>query len=226
MITAIIEDQKQGVRAYITSAVEAGRAPGAVALEIVGRIDRATGKRSGGIVGLTSQQSGYVANMRAELADPGAMSNYFTRERRDRRFDGLVRAAMESGKPVAKADIDRIAGRYADRLLKLRGDTIARTESITALRAGQHEAFTQLVESGTVKASQVIRKWSAAKDSRTRHDHLAMDGTTIRGLDLPFTAPDGSQLRFPGDTSLGASARETINCRCRAEYQIDRRRVT
>ena len=192
----------------------------------MGRIDRATGKRSGGIVGLTSQQSGYVANMRAELADPTAMANYFTRERRDRRFDGLVRKAIADGKPVTKADIDRIAARYADRLLKLRGDTIARTESITAYRAGQHEAFTQMVDSGKVRAEQVIRKWSSAHDSRTRRDHLAMDGTVLRGLDAPFIAPDRSLLRFPGDTSLGASARETIQCRCSAVYSVDRRKVT
>ena len=213
------------MRSYITGAVAAGRAPGAVALEIVGRIDRTTGRRAGGIVGLTSQQSGYVLNMRAELSDPGAMANYFTRQRRDKRFDGLVRAAMESGKPVSKADIDRIAGRYADRLLKLRGDTIARTESITALRAGQHEGYVQLVESGKVRADQVIRKWSSAKDIRTRHDHLAMDGTTIRGMFAQFTAPDGSLMDYPGDTSHGASARETINCRCTCVYSVDRRKM-
>ena len=75
-----------------------------------------------------------------------------------------------------------------------------------------------------MRDDQIIRKWSSAKDARTRHDHLAMDGQTIRGLSAPFTAPDGSMLAYPGDTSLGASARETIQCRCQAQYQIDRKK--
>lgn len=195
-----------------------------MAREVVGRINRATGRREGGIIGLHSQQMGYVANMRAELADPATMANYFTRARRDKRYDAIVRKAMAEGRAVSKADIDRIAGRYADRLLALRGETIARNESINALRAGQHEGYRQLVESGAVRDDQIIRKWSSAHDSRTRHDHLAMDGQTIRGLSVPFTAPDGSMLAYPGDTSLGASARETIQCRCQAQYQIDRKK--
>lgn len=226
LITAIIEDQRQSIRSYITSAVEAGRAPGAVALEIVGRIDRAAGKRTGGIIGLTSQQSGYVANMRAELGDPERMAHYFTREKRDRRFDGLVRKALESGKPVSKADIERIAGRYADRLLKLRGDMIARTEAITALRAGEYEAWRQVVEKGGLRDDQIIRTWKSEPDQRTRHDHLAMNGMSVRGLSTPFTSPDGAHLKYPGDTSLGAPARDTINCRCAILYKADRRRVT
>ena len=194
-----------------------------MARQIVGTMSQATGKREGGILGLNSQQTDYVISARAELSDPAAMANYFTRQRRDARFDNIVRKAMADGKPVASADIDRIVQRYTDRLLALRGETIARTESITALRAGRHEGYRQLVDSGKVRADQVIRTWRSAHDSRTRMDHLAMDGTDLRGLDKPFTAPDGSQMAYPGDTNLGATARETINCRCHLDYQIDRR---
>ena len=51
-----------------------------------------------------------------------------------------------------------------------------------------------------------------------------MDGTVIRGLTAHFVAPDGSQLDYPGDQTFGASARETINCRCQVQYQVDRKK--
>ena len=33
-------------------------------------------------------------------------------------------------------------------------------------------------------------------------------------MQTPFITPDGYKLRYPHDSSLGAPARETINCRC------------
>lgn len=208
------------MREQITAAVEASTPPRAAALEIVGRINRATGKREGGIIGLTSQQAGYVRNMRAELADPARMAGYFDRTRRDKRFDGLVKRAMAKGEPISQGDIDRIAGRYADRLLKLRGDTIARTESINAMRAGQHEGFRQLVDSGRVRDDQIERTWSATPDTATRHDHVVMNGVRLRGMGKLWTLPDGSLMEYPGDTSHGASAAEVINCRCTEKFRI------
>jgi hypothetical protein len=32
-------------------------------------------------------------------------------------------------------------------------------------------------------------------------------------MDEPFVV-DGEQLMFPGDTSMGATARNIVNCRC------------
>ena len=208
------------MRDQITAAVESNTPPRAAALEIVGRINRATGRREGGVIGLTSQQAGYVRNMRAELGDPERMAGYFDRTCRDKRFDRLVKRAMAKGEPVSRADIDRIAWRYADRLLKLRGDTIARTEAINAMRAGQHEGFRQLVDSGRVRDDQIERTWSATPDLSTRHDHVAMNGTKLRGMGKLWTLPDGSLMEFPGDTGHGAKASEVINCRCTEKYRI------
>ena len=220
LITGIVDDQLVMVRAALTEAVMTSQPPRSAALEIVGRVNRATGIREGGLLGLTSQQAGYVRNLRGELADPATMANYLTRERRYRRFDKLVRDAMASGKPVAQADIDRIAASYGNRLLKLRGDTIAQNESITAMRAGQHEGYRQLVESGQVRDSQITRTWSATPDTFTRHDHMVMNGQTLTGVQANWTLPDGSQMRFPGDVSLGARAAETIGCRCHEQFRI------
>ncbi len=225
LIEAIVADQKDAVRGFIEAGLQDGTGPQTLARQITGTMNRATGLREGGILGLTSMQTDYVIRARHELNDPARMAHYFTRQRRDRRFDKIVRDAMAAGKPVAAADIDRIANRYKDRLLALRGENIARTEAITALRAGRHEGYLQLVDSGKVAESTIIRTWRAGRDGRTRFDHVILDKTEIRGLNTPFIAADGSRMSFPGDSSLGAMAHNTINCRCNLDYQIDRRRL-
>lgn len=149
------------------------------------------------------------------------MRNYLTRARRDKLFDRLVAKAIKDGKPVAKADVDRIVGRYKDRLLQLRGETIARNETLAGLNAGKEEGIRQLIDAGKVQRSQVKKVWRATGDSRTRDSHMALNGVEA-GIDEAFTSPlTGAQMMFPHDTSLGAPASETIQCRCYMELKID-----
>lgn len=223
LIEGITAEPLTGIREALRAGLEAGRNPRAVALDVVGRIDPISKRRMGGLVGLNSQQTDWAIRARAELAsgDPAQLRHYLTRVRRDKRFDGLVRKAIRDGRPLSAADVDHIAGRYKDRLLALRGETIARTESINGLRAGRREGFQQLLDSGAVRADQITRSWDATLDSRTRPDHVAMDGQTVKGMDAPYVAPDGSRLMYPGDTSLGATAAQTVACRCFERVRID-----
>lgn len=218
LITEIVEDQMQMAREVIRAGIEAGRNPRQVALDLVGRIDKMTGKRSGGFIGLTRQQAQWVMNAEKQLRDLDA--GYFSRGRRDKRYDRMVLRAIKDGKPLAEADIRQITQRYRDRLLNLRGETIARTEALNALRAGQLEGFRQLRDSGSVRDDQIIKTWSATMDGRTRHDHRLMDKQEVRGVDGAFTFPDGTRALFPGDSSLGASAKEVIQCRCWMSVKI------
>jgi hypothetical protein len=211
-IVEIVADQRLMARDVIERQIVAGVNPRTAALDIVGKVNRATGQREGGFIGLTRQQSGFVDNMRADLA--GLDERYFTRQRRDRRYDSLVRRAIADGRPLGQADVDRISAAYKRRLLAYRGETIARTESINALRAGRHEGYEQLVERTDIRADQLVRTWDATGDARTRPDHMAMNGQEIVGLAQPFVAPDGSRLMYPGDSSLGAAADQVIQCRC------------
>jgi len=178
LITEIVDDQMQMAREVIRAGIEAGRNPRSIALELVGRIDKATGKRSGGFIGLTGQQARWVMNAERQLRDLDA--GYLSRARRDKRYDRLVLRAIKDGKPLAEADIRQITGRYRDRLLNLRGETIARTEALNALRAGRHEGYEQLIQSGKVRADQVTVTWSATMDGRTRDSHQALNGQKIR----------------------------------------------
>lgn len=221
LIEGIIADQKVSVRAAIEAGLADGLNPRDIALSLIGRVNKMTGRREGGIIGLSSAQADAVIRARSELqsGDPALMANYLSRQRRDARFDAMVKKAMAEGRKVSAADTEKIVGRYADRLLQLRGETIARTEAISALHASQFEAYQQLIESGAVRPDQVIKTWSATGDARTRDTHMALDGQKVR-FDRPFTTPMGAMMRYPHDTSLGAGAEETINCRCTMSVRI------
>lgn len=219
-VVEITERQRQNVRAALTEGMAEGRNPRTVALEIVGRQNRQTGRREGGILGLTQQQAGWVQNARQELAFPETMAEYLKREKRDKRFDGAVRRAIREGKRLPSKDVRKIMARYHDRLLKLRGDAIARTEALSSLHAAQHESISQLIERGEVRSDQVTRTWNTASDARVRDTHNGMQGTQA-GLNDPFMSPSGAALMYPGDASLGAPAGEIINCRCVVSVKIN-----
>lgn len=219
LVTRIIADQRDAIRVVLTEGMAMGEGPRDTALEIVGRVGT-TGRRQGGIIGLTSQQADAVTRARAELANPRRMGAYLRRKARDKRFDRTVRKAMREGRPLTAAQIDRITGRYADRLLKLRGEVIARTEALQAMNAGREQAMAQAIEAGTVRADQVTAVWKTAVDHRVRDSHREMQNVTVKWGEV-FTLPSGARMRYPGDTSMGAPAEEVIQCRCIAEYKID-----
>lgn len=221
LINAITTDQQRLIVNVVRDGMAIGQGPRQTALDLVGRVGE-TGRRTGGLVGLTADQAQYVTNARTALlsGDPAQMRTYFDRKLRDQRFDGIVQRAIDAKKPVTVPDVQKIAGRYADRLLQQRGENIARTETITAFNAAREEAFRQAIASGAIAAENVDTSWGATGDGRTRHTHRAMNGQK-RKFGMPFLSPSGARLMFPGDNSLGAGAEEVINCRCTKLYRVD-----
>lgn len=214
MIRDIVAEQTELVRGVMLNGIAQGQAPARIALDIVGRIDPLTKARTGGILGLTQTQAGHVQAARAQLAsgDPAQLRAYLGRALRDKRYDRAIQSAIRTGKPVPARMIDNAIRSYENRYLNYRGNVIARTEGINAYRAGRHEGFAQLTETGVVRQDQIIRVWDATMDGRERPDHKAMNKVEVRGMDAPFVLPDGSRMMFPGDDSLGASAAQVIQC--------------
>ncbi|KQQ72934.1 hypothetical protein ASF70_15800 [Rhizobium sp. Leaf321] len=188
------------------------------------------------MIGLTPDMARTVMRARNGLiqADKAEIARYLGYNLRDKRYDAVARRAAAEGwdaalaaynkgrkEPLKKAQlIGRIVASYKDRALKYRARLIAENETITAMRAGRHEGFRQLVDGGTVSEDQIERSWDSAEDKKTRPDHLAMEGQKVEGLSTPFVAPDGSLLMFPGDRSLGATTKQTIRCRCFERVRI------
>jgi hypothetical protein len=216
LITGLVQTEVEQSRAFLAEGMASGRPPRAVGLDLVGRISRATGQREGGLIGLSGPQREYVASARAELAstDPALLRNYLTRKQRDRRYDKAVIRAIETGKAVPAETARTATTRYSARLVRLRGEVIARTEGLPAIRAAKREAYQQLADDGRVDAMDIVRGWSTTTDGRQRDTHDGMNGQEVRGLDAPFVSPSGARMMHPGDGSLGAPISELIACRC------------
>lgn len=169
-------------------------------------------------IGLTERQTKAVMNYRQflETMDRQALE----RELRDRRFDSTVYRSIDTQKPLSPEQIDKFVNRYQERYLKLRSETIARTEALRAANAGAHLAYKQQIKAGFLPETALRRKWVYTHDARTREAHRMipyMNPTGV-GLSEPFKTEFGP-IMYPGDPF--ADPANTINCRCTVIHDID-----
>lgn len=228
--TRVVElraELRGAVQAIMQDGMIRGANPRSTALDIVGRIG-ASGRRTGGVLGLTEHQTSYVTNLRRILEENPR--RYFIKNRitgelkprftlADRRFESTIKKAIREKKPIPAATRERIIGRYEDRLMKYRGDTIARTETLRAVNEASDEAMRQVVDEGLAPRNAVTRIWRHSFGANEREGHRMMHGQR-RGLDESFNNPiTGRVLKHPGDPQGGPG--EIINCRCWLEHKID-----
>lgn len=217
LVTNINEAQRQAVYTIMRDGLVNGRNPRAVALDIVGRVGT-NGRRQGGIIGLNGPQTEARNNMRKALLE-GDWQGYKAKTLRDKRFDKTVYRAIQEKRTLSSEAINKIVGRYDDKLLRRRGETIGR-EAIGHLNAGRLESMRQVVDQGVVEDRDVVKVWHSTGDARQRDTHGAMNGQTKRLGEL-FVSPSGARFDGPQDTSHGAGPEETINCRCWMETRVD-----
>lgn len=219
MVSIIAREQGDAVQAIVGYGQSVGDPPAKIARNLLGMPD-ATGQRVGGVVGLTGQDAQWLVNTRRQLlsGDPATMADYFDRVRRDRRFDGIVRRAMEARRPVDAGDVDRITQRYAYRLLQTRADTVASIHTLEAYNAGRRRLYEQMIEDG-LEPDSITKRWKTRGDSKVRDTHRATNGQTVAGS-APFVLSSGALMMNPGDASLGAPLSEIARCRCRAIYSV------
>lgn len=206
MLTALRRDQTSLIQSVIRENLGT-RHPRTIARDLIGKP---------GLLRLTPNEAQYVLNARSELMDPDRIGNYLTRQARNKRFDRTVEKAIREGRALNATQARNISDAYSGRLLRLRAERIARTETLTALNAGRHEAMEQLLETDDVES--VTKVWDATGDARTRPAHMAMEGQTV-DIKEAFTSPTGGKLKYPGDRSLGAGGHDTIHCRCTVFYR-------
>lgn len=118
-----------------------------------------------------------------------------------------------------------VASRILGRKLQGRTSSIIVTETQTpaesakATEAQVLSGFPPSITTPTRRVTGVLKEWVSVGDSVVRvgtFDHLAADGQR-RDMNEPFVV-SGQQLNHPGDSSLGASAGNIINCRCSSVY--------
>lgn len=215
-ITYIVDEALSGSRRFLEAGMIDGRNPRSVALDLAGRVDRISGRRTGGIIGLIPSHMETVENVRRGLlaGDPDAMRHYLSLKRGDSRGARAVAKALAEGRTLDASTVNGIAGRLSDSYLLLRGETIARTEMLSALAESQKEAYEQAIASGSINRQDVRKVWRATRDNRTRDTHRNVDSESV-GMDERFS----NGLLYPHEP--GAPASEVVNCRCAIDYRID-----
>lgn len=97
-----------------------------------------------------------------------------------------------------------------------RATVIARTETTTASNTAM-----QITASEHSFGRPVTKTWETRMTATVRDSHRKMQGVTIP-MEEPFHVPrkDGGYdlMMYPGDYSMGASAENTVNCRCWCTY--------
>jgi len=161
-----------------------------------------------------SYGAGLEAKALEDSIDPwdDVVSKYILTQSGDK-ITGIIQTTRQAvrsvlGEGVEKGEgIDALAKRvdalYLEDIIPHRSEVIARTEVINASNLGAVEA---------AKATGLVlrKQWIATADERTRDAHAAADGQIVP-MDQPFLV-GGAQLQWPGDTSLGAPASQTIQC--------------
>lgn len=192
------------------------------------------------VIGLTNKQAQAVLNFRKELEGfhQGAPSGYnlgakidrvngaqvfkpdaeglpkdgiTERRLRDFRYDGQLKRAAETGKPLTQAQIDKMVDAYARKYLKYRSETIAISEATRATSVGVQDAWRQAIESGKVNEDLVRRSWLLADDERTCEICAAVPG---------MNPPRGVKFGEPFKTPIGPVMYGPLHPRCRCTVWI------
>ncbi len=165
-------------------------------------------------IGLTERQAQAVRNYRRMLEDGDGQA--LQRQLRDRRFDSSVRRHVAGDRALSNEQVDRLVDRYAQRYLRYRADTIARTEAKRSLGAGNQLLWNQSVDAGKVAEADVTKTWITVGDHKVRPFHQELNKNVV-GLNEKFTC-SGGDIMYPGDP--GADTGMTINCRCACVYRF------
>lgn len=230
LIRQINDGTKEGIRQYLVAGMTSGKGPKQVATEVKG------------IIGLTNRQAQAVKNFRTHLEtfhqkrsaagwglgkeiarrngtqisvlnDDGTNQDGIDQYRlRDFRFDGQLKSALSSGKPLSPAQIDRMVKAYERKYLAYRARTIARTEALRTTNVGVSDAWQQAIDTGKVADAQVRKQWLVARDERLCETCAPIPRLNPKiGVkhSQPFRTPVGPQMLPPMHP----------NCRCTVFYR-------
>lgn len=220
---SLIEGIQEDSLAMTRNVIEAGVRDGIPVANLARQITGTGRQREGGYLGLAARDADSIVKGRAKLlsGERTLMREYLRLEQRNKRFDGRIKKAIGEGRKLTVSEVDEIIAAHRTKALGLRGRRIARTETLNATRAGQHEGFSQLAE--TLGTDRIEVTWKATPDGRTREHHMALGGTSVTFGENFISPETGARLAHPGDVSQGAEAEDIVQCRCAAVYRIKRR---
>jgi SPP1 gp7 family putative phage head morphogenesis protein len=175
---ALVREVTEETRGAIRDAIARAFSEGLTADE--------TARRIRSLIGLTTRQALAVENY-ARFLDGVDVDNLSDADKERLRRGGLranqFGTLRASG--MSEEQVESLLEGYQARLIRERAETIARTETITAANAGQHELWRQALAHGWIGPA-TSRKWIATPGSdRTCSSCMALHGVVV-GLDEPF----------------------------------------
>jgi hypothetical protein len=132
--------------------------------------------------------------------------------------DQIIR---EGGLPLSRHEQAATAGALFDRTQRGRRGAIACLETQASAETAKQVEVEGLagfsavivgIVGGSATATVMPKEWVSQGDSVVRDNHLDADSQRV-DAGAPYVV-GGERLMFPGDTSLGASVSNVINCRC------------
>ena len=221
LVTGIVTEARDGIRDVLVDNLSRGRSPYDAGRTLAGRINRVTGRREGGLIGLSRPQMETVVRIERAMreGDKVYMRDYLTFANRDKRLDRMVLKAIREGRALAPEEAERVTRLYANRALKYRADTISILETHSALARSKRDAFQQQIDNGKLDAQDVTKRWRRTVSREPRIEHLAMAGKPAIPFNAKFTLPDGIQCDGPHDPNL--PARHVVGCKCSLDISID-----
>lgn len=193
LVRQVSDDTRAGVRQVVLDAFRFGGHP------------REQARLIRQMIGLTDKQAQAVDNFRVllETGDREAL----TRALRDRRFDPTLDNALGQAaeRQLTAEQIDRMVGRYRERMLASRAENIARTETLRAANAAQETAWEQAAQQGLLNRATLRRQWLVTPDDRLCIWCAAVPEMNVGGV------PMGGMFRTP----LGPIAYPPLHPQCR-----------
>ena len=229
-ITNEVQEQITLARTSIQQGYAAGQHPHAIARDLVGRVNRASGLREGGSLGLDAPRADRLAKVSAGMRTPEGVQDLVIRHKDgtlsvrykvNSATEARILRAYRAGTEVPEADRLISERQYSNALHKARAQSIAHTETAQAVMSARDEEWLQLVEARGLDENAVIKTWQHRRGAKEgRPDHIAMSGVSVRGLRASFVMADGTQMLHSHDPAGGA--KHNVLCGCDTTYRLDR----
>jgi hypothetical protein len=135
-------------------------------------------------------------------------------------------ALLETGEDINNINTSRVSGVILQRKMNSRVPSIIMTETQSPSES------TKLMEAASLSGMDprsvavgaalpvvtATKQWNTVGDLKVRPIHQAAN-KQVRKMSAAFDV-GGEKLMHPGDSSLGATAKNTANCRCAALYRL------
>jgi len=143
-----------------------------------------------------------------------------TQNELDRISMDVIRDTAQQGGDLDDAAIGALIAREFNDRSDNRVDTIAMTETQTVSESIKEIEAATIggIIAATAGTQEMFKTWNTILDEKTRQSHVRADGQ-VREVRQPFNV-QGQSLMAPGDTSLGATLDNIINCRCVSTFQV------